>query len=32
MTAWHEKYGKKDMPVTVAAKDSKTVDFSYDGK
>jgi len=32
LTAWHEKYGKKDMPVTVAAKDSKTVDFSYDGK
>jgi len=32
VTAWHEKYGKKEMPVTVAAKDSKTVDFSYDGK
>jgi plastocyanin len=32
LTAWHEKYGKKDMPVTVAAKESKTVDFSYDGK
>jgi plastocyanin len=32
MTAWHEKYGKKEMPVTVAAKDSKAVDFSYDGK
>jgi hypothetical protein len=32
LTAWHEKYGAKEMPVTVAAKDSKTVDFSYDGK
>jgi Carboxypeptidase regulatory-like domain len=27
--AWHEKYGPKDMQVTVAPKDSKTVDFSY---
>jgi hypothetical protein len=32
LEAWHEKYGTKDIPVTVAAKDSKTVDFSYDGK
>ena len=32
LTVWHEKYGPKEMPVTVAAKDSKTVDFSYDGK
>jgi plastocyanin len=32
LQAWHEKYGTKDIPVTVAAKESKTVDFSYDGK
>lgn len=32
LEAWHEKYGTKDIPVTVAAKESKTVDFSYDGK
>jgi plastocyanin len=32
LVTWHEKYGKKEMPVTVAAKDSKTVDVSYDGK
>jgi len=32
LVAWHEKYGKKESPVTVAAKDSKTVDVSYDGK
>jgi len=29
LVAWHEKYQTKEMPVTVAAKDSKTVDFSY---
>ncbi len=29
--AWHEKYGTKDMQVTVAPKESKTVDFSYQG-
>jgi hypothetical protein len=32
LVAWHEKYGKKETPVTVAAKDSKTVDVAYDGK
>jgi len=32
LVSWHEKYGKKETPVTVAAKDSKTVDVSYDGK
>ncbi len=32
LVAWHEKYGKKETPLTVAAKDSKTVDVSYDGK
>ena len=29
--AWHEKLGTKDMQVTVAPKDSKTVDFSFGG-
>jgi len=27
LQAWHEKYGVQDVPVTVAAKESKTVDF-----
>ena len=27
--AWHEKYGTKDMQVTVAPKESKSVDFSF---
>ena len=29
--AWHEKYGTKDMDVTVAPKDTKTVDFAFKG-
>jgi plastocyanin len=29
--AWHEKYGTQDMQVTVAPKESKTVDFSFKG-
>src|SRR5260370_149232 len=29
--AWHEKYQTKDVEVTVAAKDSKTVDFEFKG-
>src|SRR5579885_2992850 len=29
--AWHEKYGTQDLPVTVAPKESKTVDFSFKG-
>jgi plastocyanin len=28
---WHEKYGTQDQQVTVGAKDSKTVDFSFKG-
>ena len=28
--SWHEKYGTQDQQVTVGAKDSKTVDFSYE--
>ncbi|MDQ3908067.1 MAG: carboxypeptidase regulatory-like domain-containing protein [Acidobacteriota bacterium] len=31
IAAWHEKYGEKTQTVTVAAKESKTQDFSYDG-
>jgi hypothetical protein len=29
--AWHEKLGPQEMKVTVAPKDSKTVDFTYKG-
>jgi len=29
--AWHEKYGAKEMKVTVAPKDSKTADFDFKG-
>ncbi|MBZ5592408.1 MAG: carboxypeptidase regulatory-like domain-containing protein [Acidobacteriia bacterium] len=29
--AWHEKYGTKDVEVTVAAKESKAVDFTFPG-
>ena len=32
LVAWHEKFGKKETPITVAAKESKSVDVSYDGK
>ena len=28
---WHEKYGPMEQTVTVGAKESKTVDFSYKG-
>jgi plastocyanin len=28
---WHEKYGTQDQQVTVGAKESKTVDFSFKG-
>jgi plastocyanin len=31
IAAWHEKFGEKTQTVTVAAKESKTQDFSYDG-
>jgi len=31
LEAWQEKYGTKDVEVTVAAKDSKTVDFEFKG-
>ncbi len=30
--AWHEKYGPKTMSVTVGPSDTKTVDFTYEGK
>jgi hypothetical protein len=29
LVAWHEKFGSKEQPVTVAAKESKAVSFSY---
>ncbi|HVP47192.1 MAG TPA: carboxypeptidase regulatory-like domain-containing protein [Bryobacteraceae bacterium] len=29
--AWHEKYGTQDIDVTVAAKESKPVDFTFKG-
>jgi hypothetical protein len=29
LQAWHEKYGPKDVEVTVAPKESKTVDFDF---
>ena len=29
--SWHEKYGRMEQTVTVGAKESKTVDFSYKG-
>ena len=30
--SWHERYGRQEVQVTVAAKDAKTVDFSFSGK
>ena len=30
--AWHERFGKQDVEVTVAAKDSKSVDFAFSDK
>ena len=30
--AWQERYGKRDVEVTVAAKESKTLDFTFSGK
>ena len=29
--AWHEKFGTKEMDVTIAPKDSKTADFEFKG-
>lgn len=31
LEAWHEKFGPKEMKITVAAKESKAVDFEYGG-
>jgi plastocyanin len=31
LEAWHEKFGPQDMEVTVAPKETKTVDFSFKG-
>jgi len=30
LVAWHEKFGTKQMPITVGKKDSKAVDFTFD--
>ncbi len=30
--AWHEKYGTQTMNVTVGASDTKTMDFTFEGK
>jgi plastocyanin len=29
LVAWHEKYGAKEQPITVAAKESKAVNFTF---
>jgi len=31
LQAWHEKYGTQELQVTVAPKETKTVDFSFKG-
>jgi hypothetical protein len=31
LQAWHEKYGTREQQVTVAPKETKTVDFSFTG-
>ena len=32
MEAWHERFGRQEAEVTVAAKDSKSVDFRFAAK
>jgi carboxypeptidase family protein len=29
LEAWHERYGAKDMEITVSPKEEKTVDFDF---
>ncbi len=29
MEAWHEKYGRRDQPVTIGARESKTISFRF---
>jgi plastocyanin len=29
LVAWHEKYGSKEQPITIGAKESKAVSFSF---
>jgi len=29
IVAWHEKYGSKEQQITVAAKESKAVNFTF---
>jgi Carboxypeptidase regulatory-like domain len=31
LVAWHEKYGTQEQPITVGAKESKTVAFTFKG-
>jgi plastocyanin len=31
VVAWHEKYGQQEQTITVGAKESKTVDFTFKG-
>ena len=32
LEAWHERFGRQELQVSVAAKDTKSVDFSFAGK
>jgi plastocyanin len=32
MEAWHERYGRKEVEVTVGAKEDKTIDFNFSSK
>jgi hypothetical protein len=32
LSAWHERYGVRELEVTVAPKEEKTVDFSFSPK
>ena len=31
VTAWHEKYGQQEQQVTVGAKESKALNFTFKG-
>ena len=32
LEAWHERFGRQEVQLTVAAKDTKAVDFNFEGK
>ena len=32
LEVWHERFGRQEVQLTVAAKDSKAVDFNFEGK